>query len=371
MEIEMNTSGWQAPSLGQFCPSAFRGATPERRDLIRGRLPRGKVVLLAGSGDVGKSWALLQLFEAINSGSQSTSFGGEIVHPKLPSLVLMGEDDWESVDLRLKVIRNGQVSEIDHGAIITAPNVASPMHMVRREYNGEIVATEAYEWLDRTLEKMVQVEGKVGFVAIDTFSTFLPIDANKPEEVQSAMNHFTRLAAKHDVCVIITHHMKKGTTPSDLRSGIRGSTAIVDSVRAAYVMTKLSNEEARAIKQELGIDDDGDIVKLTIEKNNLGLRRSPIFFLRLADGTLLDVSDQLTRTVSTPEDALIEVIKEANAAGRKIMKTGANGVFESKQSTWPSSISSLSRAKIVTLVNDLIASGRLTSDGKLGLSAAT
>lgn len=369
MEIDTNYTGWQAPSLEQFRPTAFRGESPERRDLIRGRLPRGKVVLLAGSGDVGKSWLLLQLFEAINAGSHSTCFGGEVLHPRLPSLVLMGEDDWESVDLRLKVIRSSQVSTIDHGAIVTAPNVPSPLHMVRRDYSGDIVATEAYEWLDNTLKAMRAVEGKLGFVAIDTFSTFLPIDANKPEEVQAAMNHFTRLASKHDVCVVITHHMKKGTVTSDLRGGIRGSTAIVDSVRAAYVMNKLESDEALLIKRELGIDGNGDIVKLTIEKNNLGLWRNPVMFYRHADGTLQDITPQMSQTTLSPEDALVAVIKEANAADRKITKTGSNGVFANKCSSWPSSIASLARSKIDTLVNDLIASGRLNSDSTHGLRA--
>lgn len=81
-------------------------ASPSRRDLIEGRLPRGKLILLAGEGGVGKSMLLLDLFEAVTRGC-AEAFGGRVIGGPQPCLLLTGEDDRASIDLRLKIIRQG------------------------------------------------------------------------------------------------------------------------------------------------------------------------------------------------------------------------------------------------------------------------
>jgi hypothetical protein len=77
--MDQNTqSNFKAPSLFDYRPAAYKGETPPRRDVVEGRLPRGKVVLLAGAGDVGKSFLLLHAYEAINGGLEREAFGGRI-----------------------------------------------------------------------------------------------------------------------------------------------------------------------------------------------------------------------------------------------------------------------------------------------------
>jgi len=41
-------TGFKAPHYQAFNPASFKGDTKERADLVKGRFPRGKVVLLAG-----------------------------------------------------------------------------------------------------------------------------------------------------------------------------------------------------------------------------------------------------------------------------------------------------------------------------------
>jgi hypothetical protein len=361
--------------ISLYAPRAFKGDTPARRDLIQNRLPRGKVVLLAGAGDVGKSWLLLQLFEAINGDADSRAYGGEVVDKLQPCIVLMGEDDFESIDLRLKAIRAGSRKPVpDHGAIIPVPNVKGPMALISRDiYDQSIKPTKALEWLERQLDAIRAQGSKLGFLAIDTFSTLLPVDANKPEEVQAVMSILAGVATRHDVCVIVTHHMRKDggkdKSTDGSRASIRGSTAIVDGVRAAYVMEKYSDEDANALRTELDLDCAVEFVRLKLVKNNLGLWSTPITYVRLPDGRLSDVTALLANRAS-PEDCLWQVIREANQAGRVMQKTGEDhGVHSCRASTWPGGLGSLSRAKLETLVNNLVASGRVQVAGKAGLIA--
>ena len=367
MDQIFEKTGFVAPRFSDFAPSTFKGDTPARRDLIEGRLPRGKLVVLAGAGDVGKSFLLLQLFEAINGGASSEAFGGRVVGKGLPCIAIMGEDDRESVDLRLKSIRSQHnVKPVEHGAILCAPNIG-PMGLVTRDFAGVIRPTDALEWLEMQLEALVAQFKQIGFLAIDTLSTLLAIDANKADEVAAAFSMLTSLAARHDVCVIVTHHLRKdndaGSGADALRAAIRGSSAIVDNARAAYVMNKVGADEAKEIRDELHLDHDGEVVKLAIVKNNLGLRRDPVTYVRMPDGCLRDVSNLLGSRLSI-EDAIWRVVREANEAGRKLAKTGEDGLYAQRSPNWPGGLGDTSRKDFEKWANLLIEQGRLRVTNK-------
>ncbi len=350
-------------TLEGYKPSAFLGKSPARRDLIEGRLPRGKLVVLAGEGDVGKSWLLLSLFEAINNGAQGECFGGKVVQRGLPCVFLSGEDDFSTVDTRLKTIRTTTTEPAEHGAIVTAPDIGT-MHLVRRDYDNTIKPTDVYAWLDKQLQAQRDAFGELGFLAVDTLSTFLPVNANAPEEVQGAYAYLTHLAAKHDVCIILTHHVAKGSEAGS-RAAIRGSTAIVDGARAAYNFFRLPEDKAQKVRDVVGLD--GEVLRLQIVKNNLGLRRDPVTFIRTADGTLGDISGLIALGEVDPEAALVQVVADALAQGQRLTKTGKAGLFASKASAWPGGLGAMAKAKLEGLADACIAKGliRAAENGAL------
>lgn len=358
-------SGTKLPeSLASFAPSAFRGDSPPRRDLVEGRLPRGKLVILAGEGDVGKTWLLLDLFCAINDGDRGYAFGGKVVKGGLPCVFLSGEDDRGTIDLRLRTIRGGsKVQPADHGAIVPAPDIGV-MHLVGRDYAGTVQRTDVLDWLDTQLQAQRDAFGELGFLVIDTFSTFLPINANAPEEVQGTYAALTVLAAKHDLCVIVTHHVAKGSDHSK-RAAIRGSTAVVDGARAAYVLHRLDEDEARQVKE--AHDLEGEVIRLQIVKNNLGLDRAPITFLRHSTGALSDISGLVKTSQLSPEQALAQVVREAWEADRALTKTGKGcGVYECRDKAWPGGIGEWGRDKLRELVDKAVAKGLIENlDGAL------
>lgn len=371
--MDYEKTGFIAPDRHAFTPSSFKGDTPERIDLVTGRFPRGKVVLLAGAGGVGKSFLLLQAFEAVNGGASHQTLGGQIVGKELPCFCLMGEDDRGSLDLRLRAIRehNPSVKPVDHGHIWPVPNIGH-MPLVKKGWDGTIKPTEVLEWLERILTGALAEYGSLGFLVVDTFSTLLPVDANKPDEVQAAFSFLTSLAARLDLCVIVTHHMNKGAgadadrtkTAEELRSGIRGSTALEAAVRAAYVLHKLGSGDADRVRREAQMDDyTGDVIQLCLVKDNLGLRTDAVTYIRMPNGTLQDVSGLLGRRMSD-EEALLQVVQGANDAGRKLTKTGTDGLFASRAASWPGNLSTMARAPLERLANQLIEDGRLIADAK-------
>lgn len=350
-------TGFKPPlCMDRFRPDAYRGDSPPRRDVIEGRLPRGKVIILAGEGDVGKSFLILEAFHAINDGAAEHVFGGRIVGRGLPCIYLSGEDDRVTLDLRLKAIkgRSGKGPK-DQGLLIPAPDLG-PMQLVRA-VDGQATATDVYHWLDEVLQVQREGFGELGFLAIDTFSTFFGIDANDNGMVQAVMSMMAALATKHDVCIVILHHVSKGSDHSS-RQAIRGASALVDGSRGAYVFYRPKDDETARVWQRLEDDDHkGEVVILKLVKNNLGLRRDAVTFVRQEDGSLRDVSD-LVRDEVEPDDFLVELVAEQNRQGLKVTKTGPNGIAHLKGPKWPRALQTGEKA-IRERVDRLLASGRL------------
>lgn len=350
------------PNLADWVPSSFRGDSPARRDLIEGRLPRGKLVLLAGEGGVGKSMLMLDLFEAVTRGGKE-AFGGRVIGAPQPCILLTGEDDRASIDLRLKVIRQGEPGA-DFGAILPCPDIGL-LTLARTDYVNVVESTDTLDWLEEQLKMMSIVHGPLGFLAIDPWALFFPVDTNSAEHVQAVWGRLSGLATRLDCTVIVVHHMGKGN--GDSRTRVRGSTALIDGVRAAYALELVPADEAARIRADLDVDEPLDVVRLALLKNNLGLRRSHVTYLRLPDGRLQDVS-ALLQPAKSPEEALLLAIRDAAHRGERLTKTGGNGVYEAKKNRewWPRELSSLSKRSVETLVNTLIARGRVRiCDGAL------
>ena len=244
-------AGFKPPSdMARYAPDAYKGDSPPHQDIIAGRLPRGKVVVLAGEGDVGKSWQMLELHRALNDGASDYAFGGRIVQRGLPCIYLSGEDDFSTLDNRLRTIRRANgTPPPEHGLLIPAPDLGQ-MQLVNVDFLGTVQPTEVYAWLDLQLDAQRAAFGDLGFVGIDTFSTFFPVDANNNASVQACLGLMTRLATKHDVCILILHHVSKGSDHGT-RAAIRGATAIVDGARAAYTLFKANENDKDFVHKKL------------------------------------------------------------------------------------------------------------------------
>lgn len=351
-------------NISQFRPASYIGDVKVRRDVIHGRLPAGKVVLLAGAGGAGKSFLLLQVAEAIQN-STGKAFGDAISgqYNGRPCILLFGEDDRSSLDLRLKVIRSKQGGKpVEHSGIyVPCPDLDQSARLfVRDDYTRNIVPTEMFEWLEKTVELEAAAHGGVALIAIDTFTALLGVDANSPEDVQGCYNYLARLARRHDCCVLVTHHLNKGSA-QDSRQKIRGSTAIVDGVRAAYTIEQVDSGEAANLLKSAQLEPGRDLLRVTLQKDNLGLSRGPIYFMRESDGYLREVSDKISGQ-DGPEAALLAIIRNFNEKGVAVKKTGEQGLYNLSADDWPKELKI--KGRLNTLANTLIQSGKVRIDPK-------
>ena len=368
-------TGFKAPRLADYVSSAYRGDSPPTQWLIENRLPRAKPVVVAGEGGVGKSWLELELFVAINDGGFSHVWGGRVVDRGLPCLILSAEDDRSDIDNRLKVIRSmAGATAANHGYIFPCSQIGS-FTLFKGDYADNVEETDAFRWLDKTLGHMraMSPDNRLGFVAIDTLSSLTSINENDNTDATAVMVGLSRLAAKHDVTVIVLHHFSKGgSNPKGGSSGagrVRGASGIVNSARLVIGVEHVLGDDA---KNALAAADasQGRVIKMEVLKANGQVWRSPVTLAWPEGGGMIDVSDLVGD--SSPRSALLAVIKGFNDRGQKVTKCGKiDSVYKSKSDTWPESLQS-GRDKLESLVQGAIDDGLLqVVDGGLFVPEAS
>lgn len=349
--------------IGNFRPNAYKGNAPEPRYIVDRRIPHGVAMLIAGAGGVGKSFLKLDCIEAI-SGGCSRAFGGDIVTKGAPCIGVFSEDDRDEIDRRLRTIRQHRnITPSEHGLILPTINVEADMTLFRFDaVQACVETTQAYAWLERVAAATIAQCGELGLVVLDNLSTLAAIDANRAEQVQPIWHALNRFAAKFDCTVAVLHHLRKDSS-GDIRNAIRGSSALVDGCRAAYVLHILDPTTAAPIIEASNLDKGTEIVRLELVKANGAMLRAPVTYWRAVDGYLHEMRGL---NVLTVEEALLEVVRTSPVP---LKKSGKNGLHEARNSTWPAILQGLGRDKLIRAANDALAHKRLviSSKGILGV----
>ena len=199
-------------------PSAFPSAAelmareiPPVRWVVPGMVPEG-VALLAGKPKLGKSWLALGLSVAVASGG--VAFGNVGVE-KGSALYLALEDNERRLQFRLqKVLAGTRVPEGLHYSI-ECPRLDE----------GGVDAIEG--WLSSRPDSRL--------VVIDTLAKIRPRQrrgANAYQEDYEALEALLPLAARHNVAILVVHHLRKmaASDPLDEVNSSIGLTGGVDGV---------------------------------------------------------------------------------------------------------------------------------------------
>lgn len=331
-----------------------------RRDFITDRIEQGKVTVLSSEGGVGKSTVMLEMVYASSHGHGQCLFGEFAQSGARHCLLISGEDSVEDIRRRIHTLGLPSLPN-GLGAITTIPDDGA-MPLIRVD-GDEARTTEAFDELEGWLSDHAS-EG-LGCVVIDPVSTFLHVDQNKREHVQGAISKFANLATKYNVAVILVHHFNKGV--GDAKQRVSGSAGWSDGARAVYTLEALTGAELAAIESRLG--KQPAYLKLCCVKDNGGLSRAPIYLMRTDCGRLVNISDMFCDGTGDKRRAVFDSIKIENNAGRKITKTGADGIHEIKHSGWPGGAGGFPRDALRSLVSDLVGLGCVTTSKQDGLLA--
>jgi hypothetical protein len=260
----------------------------EVRWLWAWRIPRGKLTLLSGDPDVGKSFLTTELAAAVSTGRQL--FGDD---PREPATVLMlsAEDDPEdTVGPRLRA----------HGADLTR------VRTLRVDEAGKGTdVIDLASGLDE-LEALI-VHRRPALVVVDPVTAFLgKTDTHRDAAVRAALTPVRGLAMRYDVAFVLIRHLTKG--PRD-RVIYRGGGSIGFSA---------------ACRSELMVDyhpDDGPEVEhrrrvLAAVKHNLAPRTPPALVYDLSQGrvTWQGATRLAARDLGGPEVSGEKLTAEREAA---------------------------------------------------------
>jgi RecA-family ATPase len=351
----INISDW-------CCGTRYQGPVPETLWLVKKIFQLGVALMVAAMGDTGKSFSLLRLAYLIATGndqsrSRYSAFGGT-VEAYGTAVIFTAEDCQNTIHARIKAIdENDRLKDFPGKLlVIPLPDAGGPISLVSKS-RDTLIPTPAYEMIKEQLLAIPDLK----MVVFDPLQNFTTLDLNAPENSQYICGVMAELATVTGAAVFVSHHMKKTdkqiTTIAEAREAIRGTTALVDSLRGAYALWPESETETRKVCTALGYEYKyGSIVRGAVVKANGDADRNIKTNHRDGNGILQDVTDRLTTNRIIDSTVLVDAIVAAALDNHPFTKSGKSGVYD-RRDELPEPFKSMSRNKLIGYTETLITDG--------------
>lgn len=220
------------------------------RWLWKGRVARGKVSMIAGNPGLGKSQVMASMAAIVSTGGQwpvdrSTCEPGNVV-------ILSAEDDpADTLRPRLEAV-GADLSRVFILDAVTDGTLTNGREG-RRGFNLKSDLSR--------LGAMLEEIGGSALIIIDPITAYLgTTDSHKNAEIRALLSPLAELAAKYEAAVVCVSHFNKNSA-SEALMRVTGSLAFVAAARAAFVVTKDPEQDARRLflplKNNLGNDQTG------------------------------------------------------------------------------------------------------------------
>jgi hypothetical protein len=347
--------------------SAYQGPAPKQEELVRGTIPMGKATLLVAMGDAGKGMLTMHL--GLQVAGQHTpgpldphpvAFGKDVLQQG-EVVIYTAEDDRDEVHRRLDLLdpAGGRFEQGNGLAIVPLPNAGGPFALIRPGPTGPQTTPEFEEIRAELLSAP-----NLRMVVFDPLSCFVPADLDKDNAVGAyVMGLLASLATETGAAIIVCHHMRKDSTRTPIaslaqaRAAIRGTTSLVDGVRAVYCLWPASTDMAKATCKVLDIPFmENRVFCGGVVKSNGPADREIKTFVRQDNGLLLAMNDVLKRK-KTPKDDLkdflVATVAKLAAAGRPLAYSGISGAYERREEL-PPELQGLGRKRLRDLIRELL-----------------
>jgi len=342
----------------------FIGEPPPVNWLVRRIFPLGACCLIASPPNVGKSMLALDLAAKVAGYPgplcPAYAFGAEVAaHGR--AVYVSAEDDEPEIHRRLWSLCGGVMPAGLH--VLSLPDVGHFGIIEADRVTKEFKATEA--WRDFVAE-IRRLPG-VKLILLDTLQALTTGDTNTVEATQPLMNEATALASATGACVLLVHHVTKGSTKEirtalDAMEAIRGSGAIAGTARAAYVMWPPADggrEVCGVLGEQYG---EGKVAFGIVAKKYGDARRDRTVFVRDDRGILQDrtLKYNALRGADDSDVLRADLLKAIGDAWKKgssfAASQGANGTY-ARRHELPEALHGKTRAWFAEQV------GKLLSDG--------
>lgn len=195
------------------------------RWLWRGRIPRGKLTLLVGDPNSGKSLITLDMTARVSGGLPWPDSPGT-ENPAGGVVLLSAEDDLaDTVRPRL------DAAGAEARRVVALQRVRRYDARTGSERSAPFLLGEDLP----ALEQAIRQTAACGLVIIDPITAYLGrVDSHKNAELRGLLAPLAELAARYDAAVVAVTHLRKGEGPAMYRA--MGSLAFVAAARAVYVV---------------------------------------------------------------------------------------------------------------------------------------
>jgi putative DNA primase/helicase len=196
------------------------------------RLPRGKLSILAGDPDLGKSLVTIDVMARVSTGR---TFPDGAPCQRGEAILLSAEDDeCDTILPRLEAA----------GADLTRVHLLKAVRTTAED-GRSVESLFSLEKDLPVLEETLQEHPDTRLVVIDPISSYLgSVDSHVNAEVRGALAPLVALAAKCAVAVVMISHFRKGAGPAIYRT--LGSVGFTAAGRATWaVTTDLEDKELR------------------------------------------------------------------------------------------------------------------------------
>jgi len=259
--------------------------------LVPGRIPLGKVTLVAGDGGLGKSTLIRHLAAKLTKGEPAFGLDYTMTRPGR-ILLCAAEDSIEEVMIPHFIAEGADLDEVHTVKhISTEPRTGekSKIHL-------------GLEHIAELRDELIQ-RPEICLVIIDPFASFVArarIDDHKQSELRKVLDPLADLAEKTNVAVIVIVHLNKGTTDKAAYR-IAGSVGYTAAVRLAYIVAADPDDGDRRFllpvkKNLLGIEKQAAAFRLeSLSEEEIAANRDHSSFAELTDEDFAEVAVQMTR----------------------------------------------------------------------------
>jgi len=222
--------------------------------LVPGRIPLGKLILIAAAGGKGKSTLMRSVTADISMGR--CALGLVYADPiRAKVLIVAAEDGPEDTILPGLLAEGADVSRV------------SILEGVRRGSSKTdfTLAPEHVELVRRRLQQTPEIK----LVIIDPIASFVgrsKVDDHRATELRLVLDPLSEIAEHTGVTVVMIAHLNKST--GDAVDRIAGSAAYRDAVRAAYLVCVDPEDESRRLL-------------MPVKENLPGFERTTIPFMQV------------------------------------------------------------------------------------------
>jgi len=344
-----------------------QGDPPPRKFLVDKLVPLGIPMLFVSEGGGGKTFSLIDLALKAASYTPDANYmwmGQSLMQHCNGETVVMitAEDDKDELHRRIVDCDPENLRHKAGNRLIILPLVNAGGSFPFVHYTRTGLPEPSPKW-QTLLNELERLQPKL--VILDTLNSSLHGDESSASIIQDWFRVVVgKICGDIGATVLISHHIRKGgdiSTSEEMRDAVRGSTAILNSVRAAIGFWVPKNY----IKRLKAMGEEPAKVKLflfgVLKANNPEMFRGTKTLLRQKNGLLNDVthSDIVSTNFTgraVKQAWLVFAIEKAVLAGHPYKRTSTTGGLFVLKDTLPKQLRLMTKEVLHDLSLELIES---------------